>query len=134
MALGIGGEGLLVRGKAQEEDAGGQPVGFPIRQELKGFSGNVSINFGDRNGWSYLTAGLGPTVFKTYLGDTAPADPAPNKMTINMGGGARWFVNTHVAITFDMRFYLLRPEDETGSYPSRQRYRMLVLAGGIAVK
>jgi hypothetical protein len=134
MALGFGGEGLLVRASAQEESESGQPVGFAVRQQIRGFSGNFSLNFGDRNGWSYLTAGMGPTIFRTYLGETAPTDPAPGKMTLNMGGGARWFMSAHVAITFDLRFYLFRPEDQTAAYPGRQRYRMLMLAGGLGFK
>lgn len=133
-ALGFGGEGVMVRGHSQEENDSGQPVGLAVNQRIKGFSGNMSLNFGDRNGWSYLTGGMGPTIFKTYLGDTAPPDPAPNKMTINMGGGARWFVNDHFALTFDLRFYLLRPEPAVGSHPARQRFRLLALSGGIALK
>ena len=105
-----------------------------MRQEVKGFSGNVSINAGDRNGWSYLTGGMGPVTFKTYKGDTSPADPAPYKMTINLGGGARWFVTEHVAVAFDVRFYLTRPEEVTGSFPGRQRSRLLFLAGGVSFK
>ena len=133
-AFGLGGEGMLARGKAQEENDEGQPVGLAVRQVLKGLSGNVSLNFGDNNGWSYVTGGMGPMTFKSYLGETSPLDPAPNKMTINMGGGARWFVNDHVALTFDVRFYLLRPEETTGSFPGRQRYRLLALSGGIGIK
>jgi hypothetical protein len=133
-ALGIGGEAFILRGKAQQEGTATQPVGLIVRQEVKGFSGNVSLNAGDRNGWSYLTGGMGPVTFKTYKGDTAPADAAPHKMTINMGGGARWFVTEHVAVAFDVRFYLTRPEEITGSFPGRQRLRLVFLAGGVSFK
>jgi hypothetical protein len=133
-ALGIGGDGIFARAKAQEKGTTGTPVGLAVHQELKGLFGNISLNFGDNNGWSYVTAGMGPTVFKTYLGETVPNAIAPSKMTINMGGGARWFMNDHLAATFDLRFYLLRPEVATEAFPPRQRYRLLALSGGIAIK
>ena len=55
-------------------------------------------------------------------------------MTINMGGGARWFFTRHVAFAFDVRFYLTRPEDTVDLYPARQRTRLLVLSGGLSFK
>jgi hypothetical protein len=55
-------------------------------------------------------------------------------MTINMGGGARWFFTPHVAIGFDVRFYLTRPEDIVEPYPGRQRTRLLILSGGLSFK
>lgn len=133
-ALGFGGEAFIVRGTAHRESTTAQPVELTVRQHVKGFSGNVSFNAGDRNGWSYLTGGMGPVTFKTFTGDTSPADPAPHKMTINMGGGARWFVTEHVAVAFDIRFYLTRPEEITGSFPGRQRARLLFMAGGVSFK
>jgi hypothetical protein len=103
-----------------------------VRQELKGLSGQVSLNFGDRNGWSYLSGGMGPVTFKSFLGETSPTAAAPNKMTINMGGGARWFFARHVAFMFDVRFYLIRPEVVTGPFPGRQRSRLVFLSGGVS--
>ena len=29
--------------------------------------------------------------------------------TINYGGGARWFIKSHVAFSFDVRFYAINP-------------------------
>jgi hypothetical protein len=39
-----------------------------------------------------------------------------------------------VAIGFDVRFYLTRPQEIIGSYPGRQRTRLLVLSGGLSFK
>ena len=36
------------------------------------------------------------------------ADEEPLK-TINYGGGARWFTKTHLAFSFDVRFYAINP-------------------------
>ncbi|MEO7192926.1 MAG: hypothetical protein ABI051_17915 [Vicinamibacterales bacterium] len=133
-ALGIGGEGMLVRGRFQLKDTEGKPVDLPAQQRVKSLTGQLSINFGSHDGWSYLTAGMGPMILKTYVGETAPLDPAPSKMTINMGGGARWFASQHLAFTFDVRFYQTRPEVLTPPYPSRQRMRLLILSAGISAR
>src|SRR5512134_2980895 len=91
-ALGIGGDWLIARGsKAPVDDEDPlTPPELTIHRRLQGLSGQLSLNFGHRDGWSYLTAGMGRLVFQTYAGDTVPTDPY-GKMTINMGGGARWF-------------------------------------------
>jgi hypothetical protein len=101
---------------------------------MRGFAPQLSLNFGHREGWSYLSAGMGPLSLSTYQGQTAPVTPPPVKSTINMGGGARWFNSAHLAFCFDVRFYLTRPEDPTLYYPGRQRSRLVVLSAGIAMK
>lgn len=135
MALGVGGEWMIARGRAQPTDAAtGEPVGLPIEQRLISLSPQISLNFGHREGWSYLSAGMGPLSFETFEGDLAPADLPPKKATINMGGGARWFAAPHLAFCFDVRFYLTRPQESVGSHPGRGRSRLLVLSAGISFK
>lgn len=134
-ALGLGGEFLLARGRAQEKDATtGDPVGLPIEQRVVSLSPQISLNFGHRGGWSYLTAGMGPLSFETFQGTIAPADAPPKKNTINMGGGARWFAASHVAFMFDVRYYLTRPEEVIGPFPGRARNRLRILSAGIAIR
>jgi len=135
IALGVGAEFIISRARAQQENpADGEGVGVIVSQRLKGFSPQLSVNFGHRQGWSYLTAGMGPLSFISYLGDEAPAATPPTRSTINMGGGARWFATDHVAFTLDVRFYLTRPDVTTEDYPGRQRSRLLVMSAGIGVK
>jgi len=135
LALGLGVEGILARGHAQQKDETTDlPIGPPITQRLLGFSPQVSLNFGRRQGWSYVSAGLGPLSFSTYQGLTKPIDPPPIKKTINFGFGARWFNTQHLAFCVDMRFYLTRPENATESYPARERSRLLVLSAGVGFK
>ena len=134
-ALGLGGEFLLARGRAQEkDDTTGDPVGLPIEQRVVSLSPQISLNFGHRGGWSYLTAGMGPLSFETFQGTIAPADAPPKKNTINMGGGARWFAASHVAFMFDVRYYLTRPEEVIGPFPGRARNRLRILSAGIAIR
>ena len=134
IVLGVSGESLIIRGRAQLADAEGEPIGLSRNQRVRGLSANMSINFGTRDGWSYLTAGMGPLAFWTYSGDVAPEEPPPAKMTINLGGGARWFFASHVAFNVDARFYQTRPEDTTFPYPGRQRTKLTVLSAGISFR
>jgi hypothetical protein len=134
-ALGIGGE--LLRVRASAVPSADQPPSAPLVPELhrrlEGLAGQLSINFGHRDGWSYLTAGMGPLTFQTYAGQIAPDDP-PRKSTINLGGGARWFLNRHLALNLDARFYLTRPEDPSGATPGRERRRLMLLSVGLSFK
>jgi hypothetical protein len=135
MALGVGAEAMIARGRAQQKDATtGDPVGLPIEQRLISISPQISLNFGHRDGWSYLSAGMGRLSFETFEGALPPAELPPVKSTINMGGGARWFITSHVAFTFDVRFYLTRPETASDLFPGRQRSRLTVLSAGFGFK
>ena len=135
MTLGVGAEAMIARGRAQRADATtGAPTGDPIEQRLVSISPQLSLNFGHRDGWSYLSAGMGRLSFETFTGEAAPAASPPTKSTINMGGGARWFFASHVAFAFDVRFYLTRPEAQTVDFPGRQRSRLLVLSAGLGFK
>lgn len=135
MALGIGAEWMIARGRAQKTNATtGAPVGEPTEQRLRSLSPQVSLNFGHREGWSYLSAGMGRLSFETFEGALPPAELPPTKSTINMGGGARWFLSSHIAFTFDVRFYLTRPEAKSELFPGRQRSRLMVLSAGFGFK
>jgi hypothetical protein len=131
IALGLGGEGVIARGRAHsdEDDATGQA----FQQRLRGVSGVVSLNFGYRDGWSYVSAGIGPLSFATVVVGEEPADGPPSQSTINLGAGARWFASRHVAFCFDLRFYQTEPELRT-AYPGRQRTQIKVFSAGIAIR
>ena len=64
----------------------------------------LSFNFGTSNGWSYLSAGMGPAQIQ--------ADRSVTVQSINAGGGARWFMNNHLAIAFDIRMHRLSPASD----------------------
>ena len=134
ISIGVGGEAILARARDQEKDAEGTPVGVPIERRLSGFTGAVSINFGDRDGWSYLSAGVGPIRFESFLGELPAAEAPPYKMTQHFGGGVRWFMKQHLAGGFDVRFYLTRPEDATATSAGRDRKRLLLISVGISIK
>jgi hypothetical protein len=72
--------------------------------------------------------------FGTYLTDTAPLEGAPKAMTLNYGGGARWFAWRHIAFAVDVRFYQTRPEDRTVFYPGRARSSLRIMSAGISIR
>lgn len=69
----------------------------------------ISFNFGSSNGWSYLGAGLGRASVRTtavQLSGTAEQETG-SVASINVGGGARWFLTSHIGIGFDVRWHRL---------------------------
>ena len=73
--------------------------------------------------WSVIPAGRAPL----------PSDLARLK-TINYGGGARWFSKTHVAFSFDVRFYAINPGPASIDFPGSPRTTMLVIGAGVSLK
>ena len=131
-ALGIGGELLLMRATHQPKDLDGMPSGRAIQRRFESLSGQVSFNFGHRDGWSYLSGGMGPLNFDTYFENDLPDGLRP--MTINYGGGARWFNLDHVAFAVDMRLYATKPANPTLVVGERKRQTIMVISAGIAIK
>jgi hypothetical protein len=133
MAIGVGAEGLFGRGTAPiATSTPGQTL--LVQTYISGFAGDISVNFGHRNGWSYVSGGAGAMRIDSFLGDAPLAEP-PNKLTANFGGGMRWFTYTHLAIGFDLRFYLSRAFDGAPPlFPGRGKRRILVVSGGFSIK
>jgi hypothetical protein len=132
-AIGLGGEGLLAWGRAQPVDAAGTPAGPPVERRLQSLAGQLSFNFGHRDGWSYVSGGLGPLLFETFVGELPPESPKRDT-TLNFGGGARWFNTRHFAFCFDLRFYETKPALATATSHGRERKRLLVLSVGASFK
>ena len=132
MALGIGGQAFIAAGSHAEVDGNGTATGREISRRLRGFAGQLSLNFGHRQGWSYLTAGMGPTSFDTYLSTNTPNGFTP--ISLNFGGGARWYNLEHLALNLDLRFYQTKPDLGTTVTAPRARKNVLVLSAGIGIK
>ncbi len=132
-AIGIGAEGLFGRGTAPVANPSGGAA-LLAQTYITGFSPEISANFGHGGGWSYISGGAGPMRIDSFLGD-APLGEPPSKVTVNFGGGARWFAYTHVAIGFDVRFYLSKAFDGSPPlFPGRGKRRILVVSGGFSIK
>jgi hypothetical protein len=131
-AMGFGGELLLSRASREVAGAGGEPTGRTIARRLESLSGQISLNFGHRDGWSYLSGGIGPVAFDTW--DDADTPDGVRAMTLNYGGGARWFTRPRIAFEFDVRFYATRPADPTLIVAARSRQTVMVISVGVGIR
>ena len=118
------------------EDQEPDPDDPTVRTRIKGFSPQVSLNFGSRRGYSYVSGGIGTmtraidatdgVLLEEVTGDT-------RARTLNYGGGARWFVNSRLAFSFDMRFYRIAAQDATTSSVSLPQQRLFAASVGISI-
>jgi hypothetical protein len=132
-AIGVGSETVFARAATKGGTDAKGIVTPDISRRFQGFAAVLSVNFGGRDGWSYLSFGEGPLRFETTSRDIAHTT-APARTSQNAGGGARWFTNQHVAATFDVRAYLTRPTDTGVAIAGRDRKRVLVFSVGISLR
>src|SRR5215471_4337389 len=137
VTIGLGGE-LAIGHSSQTPVPGTASTGTnplrPSEEHLTALSPQLSLNFGNGGGWSYLSAGLGVSTWSLSTEDLGDYPPNSDRLkTLNYGGGARWFVKPHLAFSFDVRFYVISP----GSpyiFPATPRTRLLIIAAGISLK
>ena len=136
IALGFGAEILTSRGSNTLEPATeGAPDGPTVETRFSAFSPQVSLNFGASEGWSYLSGGIGwSTMSVRQETSPVPSDGWPRRSTINYGGGARWFMNPHLAFSFDLRFYKVDAQEPDAVYPAMPATTMMVFSGGLSFK
>jgi hypothetical protein len=135
VTFGIGGEWM--DGRASRTLDPTPPATEPsptVKARLSAISPQVSLNFGKRNGWSYLSGGIGRSTYTTEREDAPLPDPESGSKTINYGGGARWFVKKHLAFAVDLRFYAINPQDATAERPAVPRMTLMMLSAGVAFR
>ena len=98
----------------------------------------LSFNFGSSLGWSYLSLGGGLAQVNTsrsaFRTGVAQDRNSGTVSSANIGGGARWFAKTHVAFSFDVRFYAINPGPPYLEFPGSPRTTMVVIGAGVSVK
>jgi hypothetical protein len=98
----------------------------------------VSINFGRRLGWSYLSAGIGRTKvtsFSDAIGATPGIEvPETWNQALNFGGGARWFMKPRIGAGFDVRFVKLGSRSATATVPGAKRTQLWNISAGISIQ
>jgi hypothetical protein len=126
--LGVGASGLFGQGRTTGlEDA---PT---VTTRLTLIAPHVSANFGHRLGWSYLSGGAGVAkVSSEAAGGTA--DSGGFGTVFHYGGGARWFLNERLAVTFDLRFWALTPRAAVGERPRAPANTRIVFGAGISLR
>ena len=98
----------------------------------------LSINFGRKPGWSYLSAGLGlsKVTSRADAVGTTPAIVVPEawNSAFNFGGGARWFMKPHLGAGFDVRFVKLGSRSATATLPAAKRTQVWTISAGITMQ
>ena len=135
VTLGFGGEVLMSRAsntlKSDDDDGVDGPT---VNTRFSVITPQVSLNFGTRRGWSYLSGGLGWGSFKTERADAPVADAAFRPRVLNYGGGARWFAKEHLAFALDLRFYAVNAQAAGSGRPAYPSMTLMVFSAGVAIK
>jgi len=134
ITFGIGGE--VAAGSASQTPPEGSTAGLVATTErFRTIGTQLSFNFGNGNGWSYISGGIGASNWSLVPTGTpeTPQDTERLK-TINYGGGARWFAKPHLAFSFDVRFYAINPGSSYFGLPGSPRTTLLIIGAGVSVK
>jgi len=135
VTIGLGGEiGKATRGRTTNTGTDTAPVEVGVDTRFSAVSPQISFNFGARDGWSYISGGIGWSKYTTENRAHPLPDAESATKTINYGGGARWFARKHLAFGFDVRFYAVNPQLATATRPGFPRMTLLSLCGGISVR
>lgn len=134
VTVGVGGD--FAHARSSQTPPEGNTAGLRAATEtFQTISPQLSLNFGNGNGWSYISGGIGQSTWSIV---PAGADPLPSDTdrmrTVNYGGGARWFAKKHLAFSFDVRFYQIDPGTPYLGYPGSPRTTLLILGAGVSVK
>jgi len=134
ITIGLGAEAIVARSSASS-DTGSSTTALAVTETFKEVSPQLSLNFGSGKGWSYLSAGIGRSMW-SVVAENAPASPADEEIlsTINYGGGARWFAKNHLAFSLDVRLYEIENGTPTPGRPGSPRTVLLVIGAGISLK
>lgn len=140
MAIGIGGTWLNARGTTTPPEPAVTPSTPTIPEvttRITSFAPQVSLNFGHSLGWSYLSVGLGRSKVEseaTLTGTIFTPRDSDWVKTLNYGGGARWFVNDHLGVGFDLRWHKLSIVAASATHPGAPRASVVVIGAGVVVK
>jgi hypothetical protein len=89
-------------------------AGQSVQLDLRIITPQVSFNFGSREGWSYVSGGIGTTEVVTKTAGVITGRRESERLrSLNVGGGARWFLKPHLAVGFDLRLHRI-PEGSAG--------------------
>ncbi len=135
VTFGIGGDLTLARSSKAAPQIAQGVVGRAVTETFSHIAPEISFNFGDGDGWSYISGGIGPGVWSLVPEGSvdSPAD-TERLQTINYGGGARWFIKPHLAFSFDVRFYAINPGTPVLGRPGGPRKTLVFMGAGISVK
>ena len=131
--VGLGASVMMVRATANPP--ANTPTEFPddpgqrLTLTMRTIDPQVSFNFGSRDGWSYLSAGLGAGSVNTQASNTSPDERESGRLrSVNFGGGARWFITPRLAFSLDLRAHQFAAGDGT------PRVRVFAASAGVSIR
>jgi len=132
ITFGVGGQFTIGRAHLDASDSAGVRA---VTETLTSLNSDLSLNFGDGEGWSYLSAGPGFSIWELVADEVGPTAADEERLTtFNYGGGARWFARRRFGFHFDVRFYNINPGTASGAFPGSPRSRVIVVGAGVSVK
>jgi len=135
VTFGLGGEVLVARrGRTIDTGTEDEPAQTTVNARFSALSPQISFNFGSRDGWSYISGGIGVSTFTTERADAPLPDQESRSKTINYGGGARWFAKRRLALSLDLRFYAVNPQEATSVRPGFPRMTLMAFNVGAAFR
>jgi len=138
VTFGLGGE--FATSHASKTPPTGVAGLRPADERYRSLAPQLSFNFGTGRGWSYLSGGLGTSTWAITPEGQEDYPPDTERLkTINYGGGARWFIRSHLAFSFDVRFYAINPglsfvTADGRVRPGSPRTTLLVIGAGVSIK
>jgi hypothetical protein len=139
ITFGLGAEFAASRARKTPDVAATATTTVGLRsseERFSTFSPQLSLNFGNGHGWSYLSGGIGFANWAVVPeGQEGFGADSEKLRTLNYGGGARWFAKSHLAFSFDVRFYAIDPgtpfiANQLGS----PRTTLMIIGAGISLK
>lgn len=145
ITLGVGASVTTARGKSESltivsgsRSTATTRVTPAVRTGITNLAPQLSINFGQKLGWSYLSAGLGPSKVTSSAEAVGPEPgivvPDSWNSALNFGGGARWFMKPRLGAGFDVRFVKLASRSATDTLPAAKRTQMWTISVGITLQ
>ena len=133
ITFGVGASALFMSTSRTPRQDDPDPDGPPVKTRFRALSPQLSFNFGDGNGWSYLSGGIGTSRMSIFVEqETEPTQRGAG--TLNYGGGARWFVRPGLAFSFDVRLFAISPLEQTDTEPSSPRMTRMAISVGVSIK
>lgn len=135
VTFGVGADLTVAQAHQDPPQISADYFGRAVTERFTHVAPDISFNFGDGDGWSYLSGGIGPSTWSVVPDGEAPQAPDTEHLqTINYGGGARWFIKRHLAFSLDVRFYAINPSTPLPGRPTGPRTTLLSIGAGVSVK
>jgi len=133
VTLGIGTGFMASRGSGAASAEAAAALAPEVETHFRALAPQISFNFGQRKGYSYISGGIAQSSYYTTAGGAPVANgPDVRIKTINYGAGARWFWNDHLAFCLDFRLYAINPTPAVGELEGTPRMTRLVISSGVS--